>query len=613
MRSLEVFVSPHGNGFMHDIAAWLVEAGGLLGRSARLRDDGSLPTDPSALNLVVAPHELYVLGGYTDRQIAAAARVSVPVTTEQPGTTWFDLSRIVCTASPAVLDINAHGAAAMRAAGIDARHLRLGGVPSMDRRTRAERDVDLLFLGGRTPHRGAQLATLAPVIWDRAVDLRLFSFSRPVRGGVDGLVFGTDKYDLLARSRILLNIHRDGSGPGYFEWARMIEAMANGCCVVTEPATGHEPLDDGQHFVATTELGATVSELVADPARTGEIGERAARAVLEEMPMTATLGPELERLDAVPVSGWSRLVAPRYSAKLQRARQIPLLPVFAPHADLRERIYWALTAETVLQRRIERARCLLRHGADDHVERVESAAYADAAPEVSVVVTLFGYADVVTETLDSIAASEGVAFEIVIVDDRSTDDGRPVVKTWMAEHPEVPLLLLGSDVNRGLPLSRNLGFFHARAAKVMVVDADNLVYPNALSRLASALDGDPSAAFVYSALEEFGTSTGIRSAMGWHVPWLCEANYIDAQAMLRKAAWERHGGYRDDELMFGWEDWELWLRLAAGGEHGVHVPQMLGRYRTQQSSMIATSNLVAERMRDHLRKLYPELPWPPVV
>ena len=98
--------------------------------------------------------------------------------------------------------------------------------------------------------------------------------------------------------------------------------------------------------------------------------------------------------------------------------------------------------------------------------------------------------------------------------------------------------------------------------------------------------------------------------MAWHVPWLCEANYIDAQAMLRRSAWERNGGYRcDDDLVFGWEDWELWLRLANAGEHGVHVPQMLGRYRTQETSMITTTNLVADHMIRHLHEMYPNLPW----
>src|SRR5690606_25124049 len=219
---------------------WITEAAGLLGRASELHGDGSVPVDADAINLVVAPHELYLLSELDDHGIEAAARISVPVCTEQPGTPWFEVGLAPVRRSPLALDINAHGATALRAAGVDARHLRLGGVPSMAAPPVA-RDLDLVFLGGRTDRRAARLAGLAPVLWDRDVDLRLFSFTRPVRDGTPGLVFGDAKYRFLARARLLLNIHRDDRSPGYFEWARMLEAMANGCCIVTEPVSDHAP------------------------------------------------------------------------------------------------------------------------------------------------------------------------------------------------------------------------------------------------------------------------------------------------------------------------------------------------------------------------------------
>jgi hypothetical protein len=82
--------------------------------------------------------------------------------------------------------------------------------------------------------------------------------------------------------------------------------------------------------------------------------------------------------------------------------------------------------------------------------------------------------------------------------------------------------------------------------------------------------------------------------------------------MIRRSTFDRFGTYRtDDSMVFGWEDWELWLRIAAAGGRGVQVPQMLGRYRTQETSMLSTSNLVADEMLEHLRELYPDLPWAP--
>lgn len=610
MRDLNVYVAPRGNAFMTDIARWIAEAGESGGRAARVVDDGSPPDDTDAINLVVAPHEFYLLGEYDDVTIDRSARLSVPVCTEQPGTRWFDIGLVVAGASRTALDINTHGVTALRAAGIQAEHLRLGGVPSMVAAP-VERDVDVVLLGGKTDRRAARLAAMAPGLWQRTCDLRLFSFSKPVQADTPGLVFGADKYGLLARSRILLNIHRDGEQPGYFEWARMMEAMANGCCVVTEPVAGFEPFVDGQHFVATDDLEGAVAELLDDESRRRQIGEAARQAVLETFPLQASIAPILERLDELPPIVATARRPPKYRHRMIAAEQRPLLPVFQPNRQIRAKLYHALVAETNLQRGIERARSLLVHGVDDHIEIIRSAAYEAASPHVTVVVTLYNYAHLVGETLDSIAASVGVDLEIVIVDDHSTDDGRRVVASFIDAHPDLAVLLLGSDINRGLPAARNLGFEHARADRVMVMDADNMVYPNAIERLSHALDDDPDASFAYSSLEEFGVEPGVRSGMAFSVDHLCEANYIDAQAMIRLDAWARHGGYRTgDEMIFGWEDWELWLRIAAAGEHGVHVAQMLGRYRTQAESMISTTNLVADQMIEHLRAVHPGLPWP---
>jgi glycosyltransferase involved in cell wall biosynthesis len=274
-------------------------------------------------------------------------------------------------------------------------------------------------------------------------------------------------------------------------------------------------------------------------------------------------------------------------------------------------VYLAMMGEQRLLRHIEHTRWALTGGGAEPIVRTETTAYPGARPEVSVIVTLHNYAGVIAETLTSIVESTAVEFEIVVVDDHSRDDGRAIVSDFMQRHDHVPMVLLGSEINRGLPASRNLAVAAARADLIMVMDADNLVYPNCLARLRDALGHDPEAAFAYATLEAFGHEPGLRSELGWSPRWLCESNYIDAQAMVRRSTYERHGGYReDDDFAYGWEDWELWLRLAEAGERGVHVPQMLGRYRTQPSSMITITNLAADDMRAHMCELHPTLPWP---
>jgi GT2 family glycosyltransferase len=610
MKPVEVYVAPTGNAFMTDIAAWLVEAATLAGRRARLVTD-RLPNDPATTNLVVAPHEFFLLHGGSDAEINAAAAVSVPICTEQPGTQWFMLEVGFCRPAPVVFDINTNGLKALRRVGIDAHHFPLGGVPCMVADP-VERDLDVLFLGGDTARRRAALATLAPVLWDRHSELRLFRFTEPVHGGIPGLVFGADKYRLLARARILVNVHRDDERPRYFEWARIVEAMANGTTVVTEPSTGFEPLRPGVHFLETDDIAAGVAELLDDRERCAAIGKAGATAVLDEHPMSRLITPVLERLDGLDVTPRSarRRRAVRRNRPL-RAPKPPLLPPLRPADAFRQRVFEAIGAERRLQRSIEALRSELRYGTDSHTLEFTTPAYAAASapPAVSVVVTLHNYAGVVIEALDSVVASIDVDVEIVVVDDHSTDSGRDVVRGFMGAHGDVPVLLLGRESNGGLPVARNQGVARARAAKVMILDADNALYPTCLHRLAAALDEHPVASFAYATLEAFGVEPGLRSHLPWHVPWLCAANYLDAQAMIRRDVLERHGGYRDDEQMWGWEDWDLWLRLAVAGEHGVHVPEMLGRYRTQAASMIAMSNLAAERMHAYLAARYPTLPW----
>jgi Glycosyl transferase family 2/Glycosyl transferases group 1 len=611
MKPVEVYVAATGNAFMTDIASWLVEAAALAGRDASLVTD-RLPADPGVVNVVVAPHEFFVLHGGTDAELNAAAARSVLICTEQPGTPWFAIGVSFCRPAAAVFDINANGVDALQRLGIDAHRLPLGGVPSMVADP-AARDLDVLFLGGDTDRRRAVLATLGPVLWSRHSELRLFRFTEPVHGGVPGLVFGRDKYALLARARILVNVHRDDQVPGYFEWARIVEAMANGTTVVTEPSAGFEPLRPGTHFVATDDIAGGVAELLDDPERCTAIGKAGAVAVLDEHPLSRRLAPVFDQLDGVDLGrhGWrTRWIVRRNRPQL--APKPPLLPVFRPAEPLRQRVYHALLAEQRLQRGIESARCQLAHGTPHHDVEFTTPAFdhADEAPEVSVVVTLYNYADVVTEALDSVAASHGIDTEIVVVDDHSTDTSRDVVRRFMAAHPDLPVLLLGRESNGGLPQARNLGIARARADKVMILDADNAVYPTCLRRLADALDADPGASFAYATLQAFGAEPGLRSHLPWHVPWLCAANYLDAQALIRRDVLVRHGGYREDEWIYGWEDWDLWLRLAVAGEHAVHLPEMLGRYRTQRTSMISMSNLAADAMRAHLVERYPTLPWP---
>ena len=623
MAPVNIFVAERGNRFMRDIAGWITEAAASTGRHVALIDD-RLPTADDSINLVVAPHEFFELYAAPRKELQRAAAASVCVNTEQPGTSWFRLAADACRRGLFTIDINAHGVDALREAGIRVERLQLGGVPSMVLTpAAAHRQVDVLFMGGIDDHRGAALAELAPHLWARHADLRLVGGDRPIDAATPQAVFGNDKYELLSSAKLLLNIHRDrpaGTPPQpYFEWARAVEAMAHGCLVVTEPSEGCAPLIAGTHFVEASidEMSAVIDDLLNDDNHRAAIADRARQIIFSELALVNSLGPLLDRIEeevlpAVAAHASSRSIYKGvWHLGLSKGPHPVRLGAFRPYLSTLMAAKRLAMAENTALQRLDAAACELSHGSRQNIVRSETPSFAAAEPEVSVVVSLYNYAGVVTETLRSIAASENVSFELLVVEDHATDESRTVVQQFIDEHPDVPMALIAKDANEGLAAARNVGFENARAPFVMVMDADNMIYPSCLRKLADALNDHPDVDAAYAILEDFGDQRNIRSAIAWDVDRLCRANYIDAQSMIRKAAWQRLGGYRaDDEHVYGWEDWDLWLRLANEGGRAMLVTQILGRYRVQRGSMIALTNLATDDAIAAMRQRYPTLPWP---
>ena len=113
------------------------------------------------------------------------------------------------------------------------------------------------------------------------------------------------------------------------------------------------------------------------------------------------------------------------------------------------------------------------------------------------VLTVYNYADVVRKAIGSVAGCDYDGYELVVVDDCSRDDSLTVVREELASHPWMTATIVARGRNQGLAAARNCAVEHAQGDLVFVLDADNAIYPHALSRLAAALDEDPGASFAY--------------------------------------------------------------------------------------------------------------------
>jgi len=218
---------------------------------------------------------------------------------------------------------------------------------------------------------------------------------------------------------------------------------------------------------------------------------------------------------------------------------------------------------------------------------------ACAAPAVSVVVSLFNYAAYIEECLASVAATKTEnlpgGFEIIIVDDASTDSSAQLVEKFLTA-TTLPVCLVKKNPNTGVADTRNLGLQLARASFIFILDADNTIRPDCLAAHHHALETSGSA-MVYGHINRFDHATrrslGTMSDRDWSVPELAARPYIDAMAMFRKDALLRVGGYSPE--LPGWQDYDLCLKLAQAGLAGKMIPQVLSDYRVHTSSMNQTS------------------------
>lgn len=221
-------------------------------------------------------------------------------------------------------------------------------------------------------------------------------------------------------------------------------------------------------------------------------------------------------------------------------------------------------------------------------QRIVRATKADAKPAVTVIVSLYNYAKFVEECLTSIAAQTQPNLELIVVDDCSTDDGLEVVERWFEKNAARfdGATLIAHTENMGLAYARNTAFLAAAADRVFVMDADNALYPRAVERCMTAMDESRSAG-AYTQLELFGDQQGVGEADFWSKERFKPRNYVDAMALVSKAAWGAVGGY-SQLTVSGWEDYDFWCKFVEKDLSLTFVPELLCRYRTHATSMLAT-------------------------
>jgi len=207
-------------------------------------------------------------------------------------------------------------------------------------------------------------------------------------------------------------------------------------------------------------------------------------------------------------------------------------------------------------------------------------------PIVSVVIPTYQYAGFVGEAIDSVLAQTYTDYELILVDDGSTDGTREVVAAAYGNQ----IKYIYQD-NRGLAAARNTGIRASKGEYLSFIDADDVWLPNKLELEVEFLDTHPSVSMVCSNYTYFGSRgrqkktgfEGVPLAFGYGQKEIFFHNPISASAVLiKKLCFEKVGDF--DESMIQCEDLDMWLRIAAHFEID-YINTPLSKYRFHERNM----------------------------
>jgi glycosyltransferase involved in cell wall biosynthesis len=189
------------------------------------------------------------------------------------------------------------------------------------------------------------------------------------------------------------------------------------------------------------------------------------------------------------------------------------------------------------------------------------------SPKVSVIVTAYNLSEFLPGCVDSVTNQRLQDWELIIVNDASTDDTAEVAER-LASHDH-RIKVIHNERNVYLAEARNIGMRESTGAYLMPLDIDDRLGENALGLLSEALDTDPSLHIVYGRMENFYPD-GKSSVSSWPPD---EFNFFDQvilgrnqlpyASMYRRRVWENTGGYR--RRMKSAEDAEFWCRASSFG------------------------------------------------
>ena len=203
---------------------------------------------------------------------------------------------------------------------------------------------------------------------------------------------------------------------------------------------------------------------------------------------------------------------------------------------------------------------------------------------VSIVLPVYNGANYVEESIKSVLAQTYSEWELIIVNDCSTDETLSICECFAAEDSRIEIIT--NDINRKLPDSLNVGFTKATGEYFSWTSHDNIYKPNALETMVGYLDKNPEVVMVYSDYTVIDSEGKEVKTVALKEPKYNVGGNVCGACFLYSAEIAKKVG-RYDNTMFLAEDYDYWLRILTLGKM-MHIAEDLYYYRYHDQSLTET-------------------------
>ncbi|MBT8119791.1 MAG: glycosyltransferase [Gammaproteobacteria bacterium] len=229
--------------------------------------------------------------------------------------------------------------------------------------------------------------------------------------------------------------------------------------------------------------------------------------------------------------------------------------------------------------------------------------------KVSILMPVFNAESTLHECLQSICKQSLTDYELIAIDDNSTDNSLAILKSF-----DDPRIRVFENQGKGIVSALNMGLGFCRSDLVARMDADDVMYQARLEKQLQLMLLQPSLTLCATQARKF-PEDAIRAGFAEYMRWqnaclssqdiseqiYIESPFVHPTVMFRKHRVIELGAYRDGEFP---EDYELWLRLFHAGESMMKIDQVLLDWRESDSRLSRTSSRYSTAAFEQLRADY---------